>query len=83
MPNATAAKWTLAGINLILKPLQTSLCLYDRNTAFAIHCNAGGVIAAVLQLTQSVQQDINRIMLAYIAYNSTHIFNFPFCTYKC
>ena len=53
--------------------LQTALGLADAQPLRAAHGHAGGVVAAILQTAQAVQQDGGRLLGAHITHDSTHI----------
>ena len=79
--NAAITKGARTGVNFILQALQTSACFHNRNTVFAVNRDSRGIIAAVLQSAKSVQQNVNGVLVSYIANNSTHIqfLSFPYC----
>ena len=48
------------------------LGLYHVDAAVVVHCHARGVIAAVLQLLQAIEQNGRRLLLSDISYNAAH-----------
>ncbi len=71
--DALAALNGPAAVNHAAEIGQPALGLGHLEAVFCEHTDAGGVIASVLQLFQSFQQDGRSLTIAEISYNSTHI----------
>ena len=53
--------------------LQTALGLFDLQTAVLFHADAGGIVSAVFQARQTLQQDRSRLLLSYVSNDTTHM----------
>ena len=73
--DAQAAGQVRPLVGQILQHLQAALGLLHPHPAFTAYGDTGGVIAAVFQPLQSVQQNGGGLLPAHITYDSTHIFS--------
>ena len=73
MPDADGALNGLAAVNQAAEIGKSAFGLGDLERAVRRHADTGRVIASVLQLGQSVQQNGRCLLLSDVAYDSTHI----------
>ena len=61
--------------NLVFEVLQLAGTLRHIDVATVDHSDAGGVVAAVLHSSQSVERNAKSLLLTYVSHDSTHADN--------
>ena len=72
MADAHGAGQLFAALEDAVQHAQAPLGLHHVDAGVVVHRHARGVIAAVLQLLQAIEQNGRRLLLADISYNAAH-----------